>query len=96
VLHPVSAQSIGRSRRPLGTSQRARHRQDIDGCNGSTENEPGTDCEHPRKHDVRIRVGHPAKDRMFVEQSLESSDIRAHREDQQQEPERNGEPAPRP
>ena len=58
-------------------------------------NERGTDGEHARKHDVRIGVGHPAEDGMFLEQSLESGDIRVHREDQQQEAKRDGEPAPR-
>ena len=75
---------------------RVRHRHDINACNRSTKNECDTDCEHSRKHDVRVRVGDTAKDRMFVEQSLESGDIRAHREGQQKEPKRNGEPAPRP
>ncbi len=44
---------------------------------------------------MRVRVGHTPEDRMIIEQSREPTDICTHREDQQEERKRNGEPAPR-
>jgi hypothetical protein len=57
-----------------------RHRHCVDGGHPSPENKRRTDDEHAGKHDVRIRVGHPGKDRMVVEQSLESGYVHAYRE----------------
>ena len=49
----------------------------------------------PVKRDVRVHVGHTAEDGVVLKQLLESADIQAHREEQQQKCERDGEAAPR-
>src|SRR5580698_10178953 len=72
----------------------ALRRDGVDGSDRCAENERHTNKEQAGKRNVRVRVGHTAKDRVCIEQSLEPVDIHAYREDQQQKGKRDGEPAP--
>ena len=58
------------------------------------EHERRADHEQAGKHDVRVRIGDAGEDGVVLEQLLETADINAHRQDQQQERKRDGEPAP--
>ena len=53
----------------------------VGSCDQRAQSERPTDDEHPCERDVRVSVGHTPEDRMFIEQSLESTEIHTHRED---------------
>ena len=69
-------------------------RHHVDGRNTGAQNERHADDEQAGQSEVRIGVGHTAKDRVILEQGLEPADIHAHRERQQQKRKRNRKPAP--